>query len=294
MSVPAFQTIVEVLLLSCINYWFIRHLQATRGGGLLAGFLMVVIVAIAVFGVIVNEMDLPHLTWLANRGLPALTIALLIIFQPELRFAISRLGNIRFVRSVERLFQDRPAFDVERVKNSIVGACRRMSKQRVGALIVLQRRGGIEGFISGGTRLNADISASLIETVFHGKSPLHDGALFVSAGRVLIAGCHLPLSESLKLSPELGTRHRAALGLAEESDALVIAVSEERGHISVASDGELRQNISIEELENEILEGLERQLVSVTETKADGAESAVAVDATVPEAEASAADGAES
>jgi diadenylate cyclase len=276
--------------LSCINYWFIRHLQATRGGGLLAGFLMVVIVAIAVFGVIVNEMNLPHLTWLANRGLPALTIGLLIIFQPELRFAISRLGNIRLVRSVERLFQDRPAFDVERVKNSIVGACRRMSKQRVGALIVLQRRGGIEGYASGGTRVNADLSASLIETIFHGKSPLHDGALFGSAGRVLSAGCHLPLSESLKLSPELGTRHRAALGLAEESDALVIAVSEERGHISVASDGELRQNISIEELENEILEGLERQLVAVTETKVEPSEPVVTADAPTVEGEAATPD----
>ena len=284
---------MEVLLLSVINYWFIRHLQATRGGGLLAGFLMVVIVAIAVFGVIVNEMDLPHLTWLANRGLPALTIALLIIFQPELRFAIARLGNIRLVRSVERLFQDRPAFDVERVKNSIVGACRRMSKQRVGALIVLQRSGGIEGFVSGGTRLNAEISASLIETIFHGKSPLHDGALFISAGRVLSAGCHLPLSESLKLSPELGTRHRAALGLAEESDALVIAVSEERGHISVASDGDLRQNIGIDALEKEILEGLESQLVSVTEAKVEESEP-VAASEQVEADEKATADGAES
>lgn len=268
MTLPSWQTTLEVLMLACINYWFIRHLQVTRGGGLLAGFLMVVIVAIAGFGVVVNELDLPHLTWLANRGLPALTIALLIIFQPELRFAISRLGNIRLVRSVERLFQDRPQFDVERVKNSIVGACRRMSKQRVGALIVLQRRGGVEGFISGGTKLNADISAALIETIFHGKSPLHDGALFVSAGRILSAGCHLPLSESLKLSPELGTRHRAALGLAEESDALVIAVSEERGHISIASDGELTQNITLRQLEDEILAGLERQLESTVEPDA--------------------------
>ena len=265
------QTAIEVVLLAAIYYWFIRHLQATRGGGLLAGFIVLLIISVTGFAVILRRFDLPHLQVIADAALPALSIALLVIFQPELRLAISRLGNIRIVRLLERFFGTDTPMERERVVNAILSACEHLSKSKTGAIIVIQRREAIEGYQTGGQRVNAEVSARLLETIFYKGSPLHDVAVFIMGGRIRYAACHLEVEgeaftgtdDSLRRTHDLGTRHRAAFGLAQQCDALVITVSEENGRISVARQGkEPKMGVKLDTLRAEITRGINTQLES--------------------------------
>ena len=256
------QTIVEVLILATIYYGFIRHLQTTRGGALLAGFIVLMVAAFALFAVVLRQYKLPHLQWLANAALPALGIGLLVIFQPELRLAIARLGNIRLLRALERFFGTDAPVQRERVINAIVEACKNLSETRTGALIVVQRREGIEGFSASGVRLNAEVSARFLENIFYKGAPLHDGAVLIMSGRVMYAACHLPSPTGIdpQLSDNLGTRHRAALGLSEQSDAVVVIVSEETGKISIAQQGKLKFDVDLAKLRSQISVGISVQL----------------------------------
>jgi diadenylate cyclase len=263
------QTITEVAILALIYYGFIRHLQATRGGGLLAGFIVLVMTAVVSFFIVLKQFDLPRLEWIANAALPVLGVALLVIFQPELRLAISRLGNIRIFRLVERLFGTAKPIHRQKLIKSIVRACGSMAKTRTGALMVVERREGIDGFGIGGVRVNADASTGLLENIFYKGAPLHDGAVLIIGGRVMYAACHLPAPSGINvgLSHNLGTRHRAAVGLSEQSDAMVIVVSEETGRISIAHRGKLRLGISEEELEAAISEGINVQFDTLDKTE---------------------------
>ena len=255
-------TIIEIIVLATVNYMFIRHLQRTRGGGLIAGFIVIALIIVVALGFILDRFDLRHLNFIANSALPGLVFAILVIFQPELRLAIQRIGSFKLVRNVERLFTGRKQRDVTPLVMAIVAACRRLSKSKTGALIGIQRREGIEGFAGNSVQVNADISAALIENIFYKGSPLHDGALLLISGRLMFAGCHLPLSDNPHVSQRLGTRHRAALALAEESDAIVVVVSEETGRIAVARDGTLERNVSWADLEEAIASGLREQFDS--------------------------------
>ncbi len=260
--IPSPQTIIEILLLALIYYGFIRHLQAMRGGGLLAGFIILMATAFVVFGLALRNLEMPHISWLAQAALPALGIALLVIFQPELRLVISRIGNIRLVRLIERFFGADAPKQKERVIEAIVNACDFLSRTSTGALIVIQRREGIEGFNSGGTLLDAEMSARLLENIFYKGAPLHDGAVLVMGGRIMYAACHLPspAGENPYLTHDLGTRHRAALGLSEQSDAIVVVVSEETGRISLAEHGQLKLGVDLARLRAEISAGIDVQL----------------------------------
>jgi len=264
------QTAFEVLILATVYYWFIRHLQQTRGGGLLAGFIILLIVILGGFAVILRRFDLPHLQVIADAALPALSIALLVIFQPELRLLIARIGNTRFVRSLERFFGRDLPMQKERVVNAILSACERMAKSHTGAIIVIQRREAIEGYQTGGQRVNGEVSARLLETIFYEGTPLHDGAVFIIGGRLMWAGCHIEAepTHDMGFPPEmadqvrdLGTRHAAGFGLAQQCDALVIVVSEETGRISVARQGAIpKLGVGLETLRQEITQGIESQL----------------------------------
>lgn len=256
------QTLVEIALLAVVNYAFIRHLQATRGGGLMTGFIVTALVAVAFFAFAIDKLQLPHIRVIADGALPALTFALLVIFQPELRLLIARIGAFRPLRFLERLVGSGAPVETERVVEAIVTACQRMSKKRIGAIIAIQREDGITGFASSGTPVDAEVSAFLLETVFHKGTPLHDGAAIIIGGRLKYAGCHLPLSEAASLSGDLGTRHSAAVGLSEESDALVIVISEETGRISMAQAGVLNRNVTIEDVRSEIFGGIVMQFAN--------------------------------
>lgn len=271
MNFPDLKTIVEILILTVINYAFIRHLQATRGGGLMVGFIVAALVGVGIFAFGLERFDLPHIEWIAKGAIGTLTFALLVIFQPELRLLIARLGNIRAVRLLERFVGGSTPMETERVVDAIVTACQRLSKRRIGALIAVQRKDGIAGFAAAGTLVNADVTAFLLETIFWRGTPLHDGAAFIMSGRVMYAGCHLPLSEAASNTGDLGTRHCAAVGLSEQSDALIIVVSEETGRISVAQNGNLDRNVSINDVRTLIYGGIVLQLAN-PESDGDGDE----------------------
>ena len=173
-------------------------------------------------------------------------IAIVVLFQPELRRMLDHVSKFNFKKW---LTQDKVSQEMELVVEETVKACQIMSKEHVGALIVFARDNRLEEYFKTGTVLDAQVSEQLLRNVFFPKAALHDGAMIIRAGRVAVAGCVLPLSESQHLNADLGTRHRAAVGMSEVSDAIVVVVSEENGVISVAMDGMLKRHLAAETLE---------------------------------------------
>jgi diadenylate cyclase len=172
-------------------------------------------------------------------------IAVVILFQPELRGALSYLGKTRYFRFFVKPQQ--PA-----VIDELVSAVNRLNRAGLGAILVLERQTGLKNHIDTGKEINADVSAELLETIFTPPTPLHDGAVIIRGDRIRAAGCILPLSRNENLAYTLGTRHRAALGITEESDAFVIVVSEESRQISVAEEGRLKRRLKLEQLRTEL------------------------------------------
>ena len=237
--------IIDVLITSVFIYYMITWLQETRAMQLVKGILLVFVILVV--------SDWTHLT-IINYILSAIVqvgvFALVVLFQPELRSLLEKLGRSKAGKlidlattNIEQLEADENA-----VFNKIVDAVYEMAAQKTGALIVLERDTKLGDHTKRGTKIDAEISKELIENIFFKNSPLHDGAVIIRGGRVHSAGCFLPLSSNDNLSSELGTRHRAALGISEVSDALIIVVSEETGRVSIALGGTLTRNVSREPL----------------------------------------------
>ena len=173
-------------------------------------------------------------------------LALVVLFQPELRRLLDHLGNVK----IAKIFATaQTSLDMSGVITQTVMACEQLSREKTGALIVFPRDNSLEEFVKSGTNIDGQVSEQLIRNIFFPKASLHDGAMIIRDGRVTAAGCVLPLSESNRLSPDLGTRHRAGVGMSEVSDAVVVIVSEERGTISVAVGGMLKQHLAPKMLE---------------------------------------------
>jgi diadenylate cyclase len=237
---------LDVLLLSFLIYKGYQILVQTRAIQLVKGaFFMVLIYAVAFF------LDLRTVLWLVNLLAPSLVIGLAIIFQPELRKIFTRIGQ----GSIFSLSRSARPFQLD----SVVSAAEVLAYRRRGALIVFTRTVGQKNIIETGTRLNADLSSALIITIFGHDTPLHDGAVVISGPKVVAAGCFLPLSEQLDIRRSFGTRHRAALGLVEESDAVVLVVSEETGSLSLAYDANLHYDLSIDDVKRRLRELLHLQ-----------------------------------
>ena len=223
--------VLDIAILALLLYKGYDLLVKTQAVQLIkgAGFLALVY-AIAFF------LKLNTLQWILNLLAPGLFIAIAIVFQPELRKIIMRLGQGEWFRldSKPRLGQ----------LDAVIGSAEILAEQKRGALVVFPRRIGLKNIIDTGTRLNAELSSSLVTTVFAFDTPLHDGAMIVQNGRIIAAGCFLPLSEQQDIRKSFGTRHRAALGLSEESDAVVLIVSEETGAMSLAYDSKLYYDLS--------------------------------------------------
>ena len=238
--VATFINIMDVLLVWFVVYQLIKVIKGTKAVQLLQGVFVIIITRIltGVFG-------LDTLRWMMDQVFTYGLLAIIIIFQPELRRALEQLGR-------GRLFA-RTMMDEEEERNRLVGAISKsvsyMAKRRIGALISIEKETGLSEYIETGTPLNSDLSSELLINIFIPNAPLHDGAVIVQRNRIAAAGCYLPLSESPFISKELGTRHRAALGLSEVSDAVTIIVSEETGAISIAMDGDLLRDLTIEEFE---------------------------------------------
>lgn len=232
--------VLDVLFVAAIIYSLIMLAKGTRAWQILMGLI--------VFGFIYVLSDLLHfrtLFWLLRQIVPLAPVALVILFYPELRYALEEMGRVQFWRRRLRLL---PKEDVRRLIQEIVEVSAELSRQHTGALIVLERDEGLDDLIATGTRLDAQVSAELLSTVFHPGTTLHDGAVIIRGDRAVAAGCLLPLTDSPSVSSSIHTRHRAAMGVTERSDAIVVVVSEETGTISLGSEGKLVRGLKAEAL----------------------------------------------
>ncbi len=245
---PWWVVLVEFAVVWMLVYIVVRFLRGTRGARVIKGLALVAIVFTIVFRLVTNVEAFERLNFLYSNFTYTATLALLVIFQPELRRGLIRLSEARlFTRG--RLRQARV---IEEVVKSVTD----LSKSKIGALIALQRDIGLGGIIEAGTRLDAYVTADLINTVFWPGSALHDMGLVIQGERILAAGVQFPLAEGEHFPTELGSRHRAALGLSLEVDALIVVVSEETGIISIAERGRLERNLTPDALRSRLVKGL--------------------------------------
>jgi len=233
--------VVDVLIVSFLLYKLFTLMRGTRAVHMFFGLVILFILS-----VVAQWAHLMALNWIISSLKTVWVIAFVIIFQPELRRALASLGQHRFLSRF---------FTVEEtgVLPEIIKSVSRLAEKGIGAIIVLEKDMGLKNYIETGTKIDARLTAELVETIFSPTSPLHDGAVIVQNDRVAAAGCILPLTQDQRLSVSLGTRHRAAIGLTEETDAVVIVVSEETQAISYAQSGKLTRKIDINTLRAELL-----------------------------------------
>jgi diadenylate cyclase len=231
---------IELLLIGLVVYWVVRFLRGTRGARMLRGIAFVLAVGYVVVKLLGSQFGLERLDFLYARFLVGAGFAIAVAFQPELRRALMQLGETT-------LFRPRSQQLDEEI-NSLVECATFCSRRKIGALVAIEREVGLVGIAESGTKLNAEMSAELLNTIFWPNSPLHDLGVVVSQGRVAFAGVQFPLAESGELEKELGSRHRAAVGMSQESDAIVLVVSEETGDVSIAERGQLIRKLTPEGL----------------------------------------------
>jgi len=210
-------------------YFLLKLTSRTRAMQVLKGFGMIIILA-----QFTQFLGMSTISWLLNYIINAGAIVLIVLFQPELRRALERIGTGRIL---DRNFSDN--IEISQRIDKIIASCITFSKERTGALIVVENKTGLNDIIETGTSLHADVSSELLENIFFINAPLHDGAVIIRENKILAAGCFLPLSDNRLIGQELGTRHRAGLGISEISDSITIMISEETGIISIAKHGKL-------------------------------------------------------
>lgn len=272
--------VIEIIIIAFVLYHIMVWVKNTRAWMLFKG-----IIVILIFLLIAALFQMNTILWLSGKVVNIAAIALVIIFQPELRNALERLGRKNFLTAFFS-FDFQKASTVrfsEKTITEIVKACYEMGKVKTGALIVIERDVMLNEYIRTGIPLDSLVSSQLLINIFEHNTPLHDGAIIVRGDRIVAATCYLPLSDNMELSKELGTRHRAAVGVSEVSDSMTIIVSEETGAVSLAVEGTLYRNIDADFLKSKLrfaaklsqttepyLEKLKRRLRHVTKTdKAD-------------------------
>lgn len=249
------EILVEFGLIWVMMYMILRFLRGTRGARVLKGFGLVLILV----GVMVASIGggFARLEYLLGNFLTLAAFVLVIVFQPELRRGLMRIGGANFFRGGN--------ISAAHVIEELLDAVDYLSKRKVGAVIAFERDVGLEGITEVGTRLNADVSSALLKTIFWHDSALHDMGVVIRGEKILAAGVQFPLAEGVDISADLGSRHRAAVGLSEESDALVVIVSEETGTISLAENGQLLRKLSVDTLRAVLRKGLMIDEVEVEE-----------------------------
>lgn len=233
--------LIDIVIVAVIIYELLLLTRHTRGSALLKGLFLLLIISL-----LSNLLGLVSLNWLLTAILQNGAVVLVILFQPEFRKALERMGRSRVFLKGGRKGQPE---DHNVIISEIIQTIMDLSKRRVGALIVFEQQTGLEDVIETGTRLNAEISAPLLENIFEPNTPLHDGAVVIRDREIMAAACILPLAEASGVSRELGTRHRAAVGISENTDAIVLVVSEETGIVSMARDGVLTRPLTVKTLE---------------------------------------------
>ena len=240
--------VVEVAVFAAGIYVVLRFLRETRGSGVVRGLTLILIVGVVSFLILIQALELDRLKLVFDSLASITVIGLIVIFQPEIRRAIVHLGD----SPIFGRFLKREVKTVQRLLRSVA----RLSKDRIGALIAIEREGSLASLAETGITIDAELNSYLIESIFYPGGALHDGAIIVRDDRIVAASCLLPLSQNPEIDKRLGTRHRAAVGLSEETDALAIVVSEETGRVSAALGGKLHYGLTLEELEKTMEEAL--------------------------------------
>lgn len=232
---------LDIIVVAFLIYRITPLLRSAGALRILKAVVMVLIIS-----AVTDLLDMYALHWLINQLLSVGLLAIIILFQPEIRRVLDHIGNVQLTKllGIEHQTQE-----MDTVITQTVMACETMSRERVGALIVFARDNPMDEYFKTGTMIEGQVSEQLIRNIFFPKASLHDGAMIIREGRVAAAGCVLPLSDSNRLSADLGTRHRAGVGLSEASDAVVVIVSEETGTISVAVGGMLKRHLAPQTLE---------------------------------------------
>ncbi len=243
-------SVLEIFILAFLVYNFLLWVKNTRAWTLLKG-IMVLVICVS----IVYLLRMDTLIYIVNRGINLAIMAAIVIFQPELRRVLEQLGEKRIVsalipldtgRTVKERFSDKTI-------NEIVKASSEMSKVKTGALMVIEQNVKLDEYERTGIALDSMLTSQLLINIFEHNTPLHDGAVIIRGNRITSATCYLPLSDNMMLSKELGTRHRAGVGISEVTDSLTVIVSEETGHISVAYKGELKRQVSLDALREQLV-----------------------------------------
>ncbi len=232
--------LIEILALWVLFYLILLFIKGTRAFQVLKGLAIIFVVAAIGAFFVTQKLELYALNWIIERFFSIMVLALLILFQPELRQGLAKIGQ-RGMFSLPVLEQH--------IIQEIVNAAVSLSKKKTGAIIAIERDASLRIFIESGIALDAHVTCELINTIFMPPTPLHDGGIIIRSERVLAAGCLFPLTDNPHINKRLGTRHRAAIGLTEETDAVAVVISEETGSISVAADGKLNQDLDSDSLE---------------------------------------------
>ncbi len=236
------ENVLEIAFITLVVFWLLRLVRGTTAMTVIHGISIIAVVVV----VLSRTLDSVVLDWIVNNAIAVIVVFVLIVFQPEFRRALERIGRAGGVRAWAGIGRD-PGIEAVR---AISHACAVLAERRSGALIVIERETGLQDVVDTGIVLNAEVSVALIESIFYPNAPFHDGAVVVHENHLLAASCILPSSAERPAGLEyLGTRHRAATGMSEQTDAIVVAISEETGAISIASDGRLVRVQDSEELE---------------------------------------------
>lgn len=255
LTVPTFSLtitdLLEILILAFLVYSLLLWIKNTRAWTLLKGIMVLLICVASVYLLRMNT-----LIFLVNRGIDIAIMAALVIFQPELRRALEQLGEKQFISSLLPIMDDSRNVTErfsDKTVNEIVKASMEMSRAKTGALIVIEQNTRLEEYERTGIVLDSIVTSQLLINIFEHNTPLHDGAIIIRGNRITSATCYLPLSDNMMLSKELGTRHRAGVGISEVTDSLTVIVSEETGAVSIAFKGELQRNVTAEVLKERLI-----------------------------------------
>lgn len=250
---PWWVVTLELALIAVVVYWVLEFLHGTRGARLIKGVALFLIIAYTIIKLGGNK--LPQVEFLFSRLLVFTSFAVVVVFQPELRRALIRLGETRFFRPGSSASR--------RLIDCLCQTTEYCSRNRIGSLIAVEREVGLGALLEQGTILNADATPELLNTIFWPGSMLHDMGVVIREGRIAAAGVQFPLAEGVEVSPEMGARHRAALGLSMESDAIIIVVSEETGIVSIAERGEFVRELTSDQLRQRLANALRKSENSV-------------------------------
>lgn len=236
---------IDILIVAVVIYQLLKLLKQTRAEQLLKGVLLLVLAT-----VITGLFNLHTINWILKGAVSLGAVAIIVVFQPELRRALEYLGRSKIMKApLSQMDKEKG----KKITSHIAKAIETFSKDRVGALIVFERETNLTDIMESGTIVDAELSEQMLGNIFYEGAPLHDGAVIIRDGRVYAAGCVLPLTNSKTISKDLGTRHRAGIGITEHSDALVLIVSEETGIISMASEGQLSRFLDTKTVEKTLL-----------------------------------------